>query len=252
MMQGVFYQHAPAHETLMYIRALTQARLTPQRRTLRTYLPIQQVQRVGEGTGVSIKQSSMAKLFDAVNRFRLIEEATSQKDDVPPMYLLDQVASLAREDAESAASVADHVQRNLEHKNPVVKWKVGALGCARAALGVVGRTLAHKIVTDCTPTSQALKIIKHLLQKGCSQFQRSMQRHSSAVRCAGRDQACRAPSKIQHQPCLRLLRIAFQQMNDLAVFSAESRPEGRVPTGNSHVGSVCRRAHVLFSSSCLS
>jgi len=48
--------------------------------------------------------------------------------------------------------VADALEKKLGHKSPVVKFK-------------------------------ALRVIKHLCAKGCSTFQRCMQRHSGAVRC---------------------------------------------------------------------
>ncbi len=66
----------------------------------------------------------MAKLFDAVQRFRKVEEVCSTKDDLPPVYLMDEIADLSKESAENAQSVAEHVARNLANKSPVVKWKV--------------------------------------------------------------------------------------------------------------------------------
>ncbi|WIA22382.1 hypothetical protein OEZ85_004689 [Tetradesmus obliquus] len=83
--------------------------------------------------------------------FRKIEEATAQKDDPAPVYLLDEIADMARQSPEQAQAISDAVLKKLQVKSPVVKFK-------------------------------ALRIIKHLCVKGCSQFQRCMQRNSSAVR----------------------------------------------------------------------
>lgn len=65
----------------------------------------------------------MAKLFDAVSRFKKIEDVTSTKDDAPPVYLMDEIAELCR-DPEQAQSVAEHVNRRLGNRSPIVKWKV--------------------------------------------------------------------------------------------------------------------------------
>ena len=67
------------------------------------------------------------------------------------VYLLDESLELARSNPEEAQAVADAVEKKLGSKSPVVKFK-------------------------------ALRIIKHLCTKGCSTFQRCMQRHSGAVR----------------------------------------------------------------------
>ncbi|WIA42842.1 hypothetical protein OEZ86_008769 [Tetradesmus obliquus] len=93
----------------------------------------------------------MATFIDTVQRFRKIEEATAQKDDPAPVYLLDEIADMARQSPEQAQAISDAVLKKLQVKSPVVKFK-------------------------------ALRIIKHLCVKGCSQFQRCMQRNSSAVR----------------------------------------------------------------------
>ncbi len=65
----------------------------------------------------------MAKLLDAVNRFRKVEEVCSSNDTLPPVYLMDEVVQLCQESTESAQSVAEHVNRNLQHKSAVVKYK---------------------------------------------------------------------------------------------------------------------------------
>ena len=70
----------------------------------------------------------MAKLFDAVQRFRKIEEVCSSADVLPPVYLMDEVVEQAKESVDSAQSVSEHISRNLGNRNPVVKWKVGLCG----------------------------------------------------------------------------------------------------------------------------
>eukprot|EP00195_Chlamydomonas_chlamydogama_P001546 CAMPEP_0202923474 /NCGR_PEP_ID=MMETSP1392-20130828/78467_1 /ASSEMBLY_ACC=CAM_ASM_000868 /TAXON_ID=225041 /ORGANISM="Chlamydomonas chlamydogama, Strain SAG 11-48b" /LENGTH=351 /DNA_ID=CAMNT_0049617155 /DNA_START=57 /DNA_END=1109 /DNA_ORIENTATION=- len=93
----------------------------------------------------------MAKMLEAVQRYRKIEDVTSTKDDAPPVYLMDEIAEIARSSPENAQSVAEHVQKRLGNKAAVVKWK-------------------------------ALRLTRHLCIKGCSQFQKCMQRYSSSVR----------------------------------------------------------------------
>jgi hypothetical protein len=77
------------------------------------------------------------QLFGAVQRFAKIEQVCSSKDDVPPVYLMDEIADTCKEGAEASASVAEHVVRNLNHNNPIVKWKVRALiaACERLLMG---------------------------------------------------------------------------------------------------------------------
>jgi hypothetical protein len=89
----------------------------------------------------------MAKVLDAVQRFRKIEEATAPKDDPAPgkrfwhhsralshravadshalaVYLLDEIAELSRQSPESAQNIADAVEKKLANKSPIVKFKV--------------------------------------------------------------------------------------------------------------------------------
>lgn len=68
------------------------------------------------------------------------------------VYLLDEIAELARTSPEQAQAIADALERKLAGaRSPVVKFK-------------------------------ALRVVKHLCLKGCATFQRCMQRHSGAVR----------------------------------------------------------------------
>ncbi|GLC64790.1 AP-4 complex accessory subunit Tepsin [Pleodorina starrii] len=64
---------------------------------------------------------------------------------------MDELAEMARGSAESSEKIADRIAKRLQNKSPVVKFK-------------------------------ALRLIRHLLNKGCGQFQRSMQRHANLVR----------------------------------------------------------------------
>ncbi|KIZ05085.1 VHS domain-containing protein [Monoraphidium neglectum] len=73
------------------------------------------------------------------------------KDDPAPVFLLDEILELARSSPEQAQAVAESIERKLASKSPIVKFK-------------------------------ALRIIKHLCTKGCSTFQRCMQKQSGAVR----------------------------------------------------------------------
>lgn len=66
----------------------------------------------------------MAKVIEAVQRYRKIEDVTSAKDESPPVYLMDEIVELAKSSPDSAQSVAEHVNKRLGNKSPVVKWKV--------------------------------------------------------------------------------------------------------------------------------
>lgn len=68
------------------------------------------------------------------------------------MYLLDEIAEIARSSPEQAQALADALERKLTGaRSAVVRFK-------------------------------ALRVVKHLCVKGCTTFQRCMQRHSAAVR----------------------------------------------------------------------
>lgn len=100
----------------------------------------------------------LATGWDAVNRFRKIEEATAPRDDPAPgegkavrfdgcdrecmqstdaiwmlfaVYLLEEIADMSRQSPEAATAIAEAVQKKLASKNPIVKFKAGPLtsGC---------------------------------------------------------------------------------------------------------------------------
>lgn len=106
------------------------------------------------------------------------------------VYLLDEIADMARQSPEAATAIAEAVQKKLAAKNPVVKFKVGAQfvlfpPCSlRQQRALIPQLLAYLL--------QALRIIKHLSTKGCSHFQRCMQRHSTCVRWGASCASCAA------------------------------------------------------------
>jgi hypothetical protein len=112
---------------------------------------------------------------------RLISNLCKTATDVlflpPAVYLLDEIADMARQSPEAATAIAEAVQKKLAAKNPVVKFKVGTL-CYACSL-LQQRVLIPWLLPSLL---QALRIIKHLSTKGCSHFQRCMQRHSTCVR----------------------------------------------------------------------
>ncbi|KXZ53314.1 hypothetical protein GPECTOR_7g1208 [Gonium pectorale] len=93
----------------------------------------------------------MARVIEAVQIFKKVEDVTSPKDDPPPVYLMDELADMARGSFESAEKIAGRIAKHLEHKSPVVKYK-------------------------------ALRLTRHIANKGSGNFQRAMQKHLSAVR----------------------------------------------------------------------
>lgn len=52
----------------------------------------------------------------------------------PAVYLLDEIADMARQSPEAATAIAEAVQKKLAAKNPVVKFKVGAHSDAVSSL----------------------------------------------------------------------------------------------------------------------
>jgi hypothetical protein len=118
------------------------------------------------------------------------------------VYLLDEIGEMTKHSPEAAQAIADGVQKKLASKNPVVKfkarvgWRASGACCAwllpgRAPTGAAAAVCVQRWApaADCCVLPavlqlQALRVIKHLCSKGCTQFQRCMQRHSSCVRCA--------------------------------------------------------------------
>lgn len=70
-----------------------------------------------------------AKFFtagiDAVKIYMKVESCTSDKDDAPPVWMFDELAELAKEGPDTAQQLADQVNKRLQAKSPVTKWKVG-------------------------------------------------------------------------------------------------------------------------------
>ncbi|GFR49633.1 hypothetical protein Agub_g11706 [Astrephomene gubernaculifera] len=93
----------------------------------------------------------MARVIEAVQIFKKVEDVTSPKDDPPPVYLMDELSDMARGSMESSEKIADRIAKRLQHKSPVVKYK-------------------------------ALRLTRHIVNKGCHHFQRAMQRHANLVR----------------------------------------------------------------------
>ncbi|GIL49429.1 hypothetical protein Vafri_5766 [Volvox africanus] len=93
----------------------------------------------------------MARVVEVVQIFKKVEDVTAAKEDPSPVYLMDELAEMARGSAESSEKIADRIAKRLQNKSPVVKFK-------------------------------ALRLIRHLVNKGCAQFQRTMQRHASLIR----------------------------------------------------------------------
>ncbi|MEW5297566.1 MAG: hypothetical protein WDW36_000769 [Sanguina aurantia] len=93
----------------------------------------------------------MAAIIDAFSRIRKVDEVTSASDTSPPVYLMDEIVVICKGSPSEAESVADLLAKKLGNRSPVVKYK-------------------------------ALRVVRHLCMKGCTQFQRSIQRHANALR----------------------------------------------------------------------
>eukprot|EP00955_Chlamydomonas_euryale_P117369 366469-Chlamydomonas_euryale.AAC.3 len=79
-------------------------------------------------------------LFESMSRYSKVEEATSTKDDAPPVYLMDEIVEFAKESSEAADAVAEHINKRLCNRSPVVRWKVRASGEPHASATCTDRT----------------------------------------------------------------------------------------------------------------
>jgi hypothetical protein len=101
----------------------------------------------------------------------------------PAVYLLDEIADISRQSPEAATAIAEAVQKKLGSKNPVVKFKART-DVLQQQHGLYGNHVDAVNLLHLVCFLQALRIIKHLSTKGCSHFQRCMQRQSTTVRYA--------------------------------------------------------------------
>ncbi|KAA6426541.1 MAG: VHS domain-containing protein [Trebouxia sp. A1-2] len=86
-------------------------------------------------------------MFAKLANNRKLEEATSAKDDVAPMYLLDEIAQLANGGGETAQGLADATIKRLGNRSPV-----------------------------------ALRLIKHVSNKGASEYRRAICKQAKEIR----------------------------------------------------------------------
>ncbi|KAK7294237.1 hypothetical protein RJT34_17124 [Clitoria ternatea] len=95
---------------------------------------------------------SSRRAVESYWRSRLIDSATSDEDQVTPVYKLEEICELLRSSHVSIVKeVSEFILKRLEHKSPIVKQK-------------------------------ALRLIKYAVGKSGVEFRREMQRHSVAVR----------------------------------------------------------------------
>ncbi|KAK9803894.1 hypothetical protein WJX72_002592 [[Myrmecia] bisecta] len=91
-------------------------------------------------------------MFASLQNKRKLEEATSPKDDVTPVYLLEEVWQLLQNGPpDVTAGMIDFTNRRLGHKSPIVKQKT-------------------------------LRVIKYICSKGSSDYKRNISKHATAVR----------------------------------------------------------------------
>ncbi|KAL4369098.1 hypothetical protein GQ457_05G035240 [Hibiscus cannabinus] len=93
------------------------------------------------------------RAVESYRRSRMIDAATSDEDEVTPVYKLDEICELLRSssDVSIAKEVSEFILKRLDHKSPVVKQK-------------------------------ALRLIKYVVVKCGVVFRREMQRNSVAIR----------------------------------------------------------------------
>ncbi len=78
------------------------------------------------------KQIRSEKRMDAYFMYnpmsRKIDDATSQKDEVPPVYLMDEIAELSKSSTVATnEDIAERLSKRLTNKSPIVAWKVVAI-----------------------------------------------------------------------------------------------------------------------------
>ncbi|KAF5838824.1 hypothetical protein DUNSADRAFT_2209 [Dunaliella salina] len=93
----------------------------------------------------------MSGILGNLQRWKIVEEVTSSRDDAPPLYLMKQLAEMTKESPEQRAAIAEQIHKALSNKSPVVKQK-------------------------------ALRLVKHLCTEGSPHFQRAMQLHAAGIR----------------------------------------------------------------------
>lgn len=92
----------------------------------------------------------MAKFISSVQRYMKVDEATSSKDEVTPVYLLDDVYRMAQP-GQDVAGLVEHLIKRLQHRSPVVKYKT-------------------------------LRVIKYVAGKQAPEFKRLFARHAASIR----------------------------------------------------------------------
>ncbi|KAL3140272.1 hypothetical protein ABBQ38_004540 [Trebouxia sp. C0009 RCD-2024] len=90
-------------------------------------------------------------MFAKLANNRKLEEATSAKDDVAPIYVLDEIAEMANGGGDTAQGLADATVKRLGNKSPIVKHK-------------------------------ALRLIKHVTNKGASEYRRAICKQAKEIR----------------------------------------------------------------------
>ncbi|CAL8466715.1 g6251 [Coccomyxa elongata] len=91
-------------------------------------------------------------MFAAIQNRLKIDEATSSKDDVTPVYVLEELWQLVQSlPPDGNAALVDYAKRRLGSKSPIVKQKT-------------------------------LRMIKHICSKGSSDFKRGLQKQAGPVR----------------------------------------------------------------------
>ena len=86
---------------------------------------------------------------------RALPPTTTPARAAPPhnliVYLLDEILEMARQSSEAAQAIADAIKKKLEHRSPVVKFKV-RVGCSICLPGCSSCQYTRRITDpiDCT------------------------------------------------------------------------------------------------------
>ena len=88
--------------------------------------------------------------------------------------MLDEIAELASGGGENAQGLADATIRRLGNKSPIVKQKV---------LFTKGTTIFPHPPVEVWHGLQALRLIKHVTNKGASEYRRAICKQAKEVRC---------------------------------------------------------------------
>merc|ERR1711977_95282 len=106
---------------------------------------------MGKAEGNQLREAARRGPMQAFKHSSLIKKATKDDDEPVPGYLFHEVKQATDSSQEACKRIQDYLLDRLDHKSPLVKWK-------------------------------ALRVIRHVAEKGQIDFKRGMQRNQDKFR----------------------------------------------------------------------